>query len=96
MVIPVVVHCLWLNISHLVMASSTLLVSAWPRWSLPVTLGGGITIVNTPACTQSALHEKCRFRINSQYLWYELGLIAGVNNTRTGTARGSYTGIHIH
>ncbi len=35
--------------SYLVMASSTLLVSAWPRCSFPVTLGGGITIVNTPA-----------------------------------------------
>ena len=29
------------------MASSTLLVSACPRWSFPVTLGGGMTIMNT-------------------------------------------------
>lgn len=28
-----------------VRASSMALVSAWPRWSEPVTLGGGITIV---------------------------------------------------
>ena len=27
------------------MVSSTALVSAWPKWSLPVTFGGGMTIM---------------------------------------------------
>ena len=42
---PLVVH----STHHLAMASSTELVRAWPRWRLPVTLGGGITITNVPA-----------------------------------------------
>ena len=32
---------------YLVMVSSTMLVRACPRWSLPVTLGGGMTIMKT-------------------------------------------------
>ena len=32
---------------HRVMASSTALVRACPKWSFPVTFGGGITIINT-------------------------------------------------
>ena len=34
---------------NLVMASSTLLVRAWPKCNFPVTLGGGITIMKTPS-----------------------------------------------
>ena len=34
---------------YLVMVSSTLLVRACPRWSSPVTLGGGMTIMKTPS-----------------------------------------------
>lgn len=37
-----------LNIYQRVIASSTALVSACPKWSDPVTLGGGIIIINFP------------------------------------------------
>ena len=44
---------------HLVTASSTELVRAWPRWRLPVTLGGGRQIINWPLGEGSVTFLPC-------------------------------------
>ena len=41
-------HVIYFLKYHLVMQSSTLMVRAWPRWREPVTLGGGMHIMNLP------------------------------------------------
>ena len=41
------------SLQYLVIASSMALVSAWPRCNVPVTLGGGITIVNLSALKEA-------------------------------------------
>jgi hypothetical protein len=47
------VLCKWLILAitkanHLAIVSWTVVASAWPKWRVPVTFGGGMTIVNWP------------------------------------------------
>ena len=68
---------------HLVMQSSTALVRAWPRWSDPVTLGGGIHIINKPFGLGSwrllrCLWWKCKqcYKVYKVSRWNLLSLIS--------------------
>lgn len=45
---------------HRVIQSSTALVRAWPKCRLPVTFGGGITIMNIPLSFFSAALDLCQ------------------------------------
>ena len=51
---------------HLVIQSSTAFVRAWPRWSDPVTFGGGIHIMNKPRGLGSRRLLRCSNNKNNK------------------------------